>query len=178
MIHVQFPPTAAERPGAPVRSTDDPKLRPRLRIALMAHRGRPGQDIAADRGANRKTVTRGVIAYRDGGLDALRPREAKGTPGHAPKASADEVKRWVTEGPAERGPDRANGTHEELADHLPKTHGTRTSRRAAPRFCAGTGVRRYRPTCRHDRGDPVQRAQAQEGPADPGKGRRPVNASG
>ena len=48
----------------------------------------------------------------------------------------DEVKKWVIEGPAEQGLDRANWTHEELADHLLKTKGIRTSRSAVQRFCA------------------------------------------
>ena len=58
MVHIQLPSTTAERLDALFRSTDDPKLRHRLQIVLMAHRGRPRQDIAADRGVHRKTVTR------------------------------------------------------------------------------------------------------------------------
>lgn len=177
MIHIQLPPTTAARLDALFRSTDDPKLRPRLQIVLMAHRGRPRQDIAADLGVNRKTVTRWINAYCDGGLDALRPRKAKGTPGKIPASLADEVRRWVIEGPAEQGLDRANWTHEELADHLLKTKGIRTSRSAVQRFCSGIGIRLYRPTYRHDRGDPVKQAQAKEDLADLGKERRPVNSS-
>ena len=177
MIHVLLPPTTAERLKSLFRSTDDPKLRHRLQIVLMAHRGRPRQDIAADLGVNRKTVTRWLNAYCDGGLDALRPKKAKGTPGHIPKTLADEVTRWVIEGPAEQGLDRANGTHEELADHLLKTHGIRTSRSAVQRFGSRIGIRLDRPTYRYDRGDPVKQPQAKEDLADLGKGRRPVNSS-
>ena len=176
MIHIQLPPTTAERLDALFRSTDDPKLRHRLQIVLMAHRGRPRQDIAADLGVNRKTVTRWINAYCDGGLDALRPKKAKGTLGHIPKALAGEVRRWVIEGPAEQGLDRANWTHEELADHLLKTHGVRTSRSAVQRFCSGIGIRLYRPTYRYERGNPVKQAQAKEDLAELGKGRRPVNS--
>lgn len=177
MIRVQLPPAEAEHLDVLFRSIDDPKFRLRLQIVLMAHRERPRQDIAADLGVSRRTVTRWVNAYCDAGLDGLRPKKAKGTPGHIPMTLADEVRRWVIEGPAEQGLDRANWTHEELADHLKKTHGIRTSRSAVQRFCSGIDIRLYRPTYRHDRGDPIKQARAREDLADLGKGRRPVNSS-
>ncbi|QJW97666.1 helix-turn-helix domain-containing protein [Frigoriglobus tundricola] len=152
-------------------------MRVRLQIVLMAHRGRARQDIATDLGVHRRTVTRWVNAYCDDGLDGLRPKKAKGTPCKIPKALAEEIKRWVIKGPAEEGLDRANWTHAELADHLLKTKGIRTSRSAMQRFCSGIDIRLYRPTYRHDRGDPVKQAQAREDLADLGKGPRPVNSS-
>ena len=90
---------------------------------------------------------------------------------------ADELKRWVIEGPAGQGLDRANWTHEELADHLRKTRGIRTSRSAVQRFCAKIGIRLYRPTYRYLRGNPEKQARAKEELADLGKGQRPVNSS-
>jgi transposase len=177
VIHIQLSPTTADRLDTLFRSTDDPKLRHRLQIVRMAHRGRPRQDIAADLGVHRKTVTRWLNTYCDGGLDALRPKKAKGTPGTIPNTLADEVRRWVIEGPAEQGLDRANGPHEELADHLLKTKGIRTSRSAVQRFGSRIGIRLYRPTYRYERGDPVTQAQAKEDLADLGKERRPVNSS-
>jgi len=75
---------------------------------------------------------------------------------------ADEVKRWVIEGPAAQGLDRANWTHEEIADHLLKAKGVRTSRSAVQRFCQKIGVRVYRPTYHHERGDPGKQAQARQ----------------
>jgi transposase len=74
----------------------------------------------------------------------------------------DEIRRWVIEGPAEQGLDRANWTHAELADHLRKTHGIRTSRSAMHRFCAKVGIRPYRPTYRYLRGDKDKQIQARE----------------
>ena len=177
MIRVQLPPAEAERLDALFRSTEDRKFRGRLQIVLMAHRGRARQDIAADLGVHRKTVTRWVNAYCDRGLDGLRPGKAKGTPGKIPKTLADEVRRWVIDGPAKQGLDRANWTHEELADHLLKAKGIRTSRSAVQRFCSAIDIRLYRPTYRHDRGDPVEQAKAKEDLADLGKGRRPVSSS-
>ena len=89
---------------------------------------------------------------------------------------ADEVKRWVIEGPAGQGLDRANWTHEGLADHLLKTHGIRTSRSAVQRFCSGIGIRLYRPTYRYLRGKPERQAEAKKDLIDLGNGRRPVNS--
>ena len=177
MIRIQLPPAEADRLDALFRSTDDRKLRDRLQIVLMAHRGRARQDIAADLGVNRRTVTRWVNAYRAGGLDGLRPRRARGKAGKIPAALADEVKGWVIGGPAKQGLDRANWTHEELADHLLKAKGIRTSRSAVQRFCSRIGIRLYRPTYRYLRGDPVKQARAKEDLAELGKGRRPANSS-
>jgi transposase len=109
-------------------------------------------------------------------LDGLRPKKAKGTPGHIPKGVAVEVRKWVIEGPAKQGLDRANWTHEEIAGHLKKVKGIRTSRSAVQRFCSGIGIRLYRPTYRHDRGDPVEQAKAKTDLAELGNGRRPANS--
>src|SRR3954467_2197037 len=73
---------------------------------------------------------------------------------------AGEIRRWVIEGPAGQGLDRANWTHAELADHLRKTHGIAASRSAMQRFCRQHGIRLYRPTYRLLRGDPVKQAEA------------------
>ncbi len=177
MIRIQLPAADAERLEALFRATDDRKLRDRLQIVLLAHRGRPSQAIAADLGVHRKTVTRWLNAYCANGLDGLQPKRAKGPPGKIPKTLADEVKRWVIEGPAKQGLDRANWTHAELADHLLKTKGLQTSRSAVQRFCAKIDIRLYRPTYRHLRGNPEKQARAKEDLAELGKGRRPVNSS-
>jgi transposase len=177
MIRIQLPPAEAERLDARFRSTQDRKLRDRLQIVLMAHRGRARQDIAADLGIHRKTVTRWLNAYCDAGLDGLQPKKAPGKPGKIPAALSDDVCRWVIDGPAKQGLDRANWTHEELADHLRKTRGIQTSRSAVQRFCAKIGIRLYRPTYHYERGDPQQQARAKEDLAELGKKRGPVNSS-
>ena len=51
---------------------------------------------------------------------------------------------------------------EELADHLFKTHGIKTSRSAMQRFCAKIDVRPYRPTYRFLRADAAKQAAAKE----------------
>lgn len=177
MIRIQLPTIEADRLDALFHSTEDIKFRVRLQIVLMAHRGRPRQDIATDLGVHRKTVTRWINAYCDRGLDGLRLGKAKGTPGKIPKSLAAEIRQWVIEGPAEQGLDRANWTHEELADHLLKTQGIRTSRSAVQRFCSAIDIRLYRPTYRYLRGNPDKQAKAKEDLAALGKVRRPVNSS-
>jgi transposase len=177
VIRIQLPPTEAERLDTLFRSTADRRLRDRLQLVLMAHRGRARQDIAADLGVHRKTVTRWLNAYCADGLDGLRLKKAKGHPSHLPSTLAEEVRHWVIDGPAKQGLDRANWTHAELADHLLKAKGIRTSRSAVQRFCAKIDIRLYRPTYRYLRGNPQQQAQAKEELADLGKGRRLVNSS-
>ena len=162
MIRIQLPPEEADRLESLFRSTPDAKLRPRLQIVLMAHRGRPRQDIAADLGIHRIGVTRWLNAYCERGLDGLRPRKAPGQPGHIPAGLADEVRSWVIGGPASCGLDRATWTYEELADHLRKAKGIRTSRSAMHRFCARIDIRPYRPTYRYLRGDPVKQQKAKD----------------
>ena len=177
MIRVQLPPAEIERLEEAFRSTQDRKLRDRLQIVLLASRGRKHQDIAADLCVNRRSVQRWLNAYLEHGLDALRPRQAKGASGKIPAELADEVKRWVIEGPAKQGLDRANWTHEELADHLYKSKGIRTSRSAMQRFCQRIGIGVYRPTYHYERGDPLKQAQAKQDIAGLKKKRRRERSS-
>ena len=108
MIRIQLPPAEVERLEQTFRSTDDRKLRDRLQIVLLAHRGRPHQDIAADLCINRRSVSRWLNAYLERGLDGLRPRKAKGKTAKIPDHLADEIRRWVIGGPAEQGLVRAD----------------------------------------------------------------------
>ena len=170
-----MPAAEAERLDALFRSTDERKLRDRLQIVLMAHRGRARQDIADDLGVHRRTVTRWINAYCAEGLNGLVPKKAPGKPSPIPQSLAGEVRQWVIDGPAEHGLDRANWTHEELADHLRRAKGIRTSRSAVQRFCSQIGIRLYRPTYRDERGDPVEQAKARPEITELGNGRRPAN---
>jgi transposase len=177
MIRIQLPPAEADRLEVLFRSTQDRKLHDRLQIVLMAHRGRPRQDIAKDLGIHRIGVTRWLNAYCERGLDGLLPRKARGGTPSIPASMTDEIKRWVIEGPAGQGLDRANWTHEELADHLFKTRGIQTSRSAMHRFCTKVGIRPYRPSYRYLRGDPDKQAQAREDLAGLKKGRKRASSS-
>src|SRR2546421_8030710 len=125
MIRIQLPPAEVEQLEQAFRATEDRKLRDRLQIVLLAHRGRKHRDIAADLCINRRSVQRWLNAYLERGLDGLRPRKANGAPGHIPPELADTVRQWVIDGPPKHGLDRANWTHAGLADHLFKAHGIR-----------------------------------------------------
>jgi len=177
MIRIRLPQAEAWELEAEFRSTQDRKLRDRLQIVLMAHRGRARKDIALDLGIHRIGVTRWLNAYCQRGPDGLLPKKAKGKTAEIPDTMADEVRRWVIEGPAKQGLDRANWTHEELADHLFKTTGIKTSRSAMHRFCQKVGIRPYRPTYRYLRGDPDKQARAREDLAGLKKGRKRATSS-
>jgi len=92
----------------------------------------------------------------------LLPKKAKGAPAKIPDSMTGEIRRWVIDGPAACGLDRANWTHEELADHLFKARGVKTSRSAMHRFCRKIGIRPYRPTYRYLRGDAARQEGAKE----------------
>jgi transposase len=177
MIRIQLPEADVERLEQAFRSTDDRKFRDRLQIVLLAQRGRKHQDIAADLCINRRSVQRWLNAYLERGLEGLMPRKAKGASGKIPAELADEIRRWVIEGPAQQGLDRANWTYEELADHLLKTQGIDTSRSAMHRFCSRIDIRPYRPTYRFLRGDPDKQAQARQDIAALKKKRRRARSS-
>jgi transposase len=173
VIRIRLPQEESQRLDQAYREEADPKFRDRLQIVRLAARDRPHYDIAQDLAITPRTVQRWLNAYLERGLDGLRPRKAKGAPGKIPAGLAEEVKRWVIEGPAKQGLDRANWTHEELADHLLKTKGIRTSRPAVGRFCRKLGIRLYRPTYRFLRGDPQKQAQARQDVAELKKKRSP-----
>jgi transposase len=177
VIHVTLPDAEVGRLEEVLRTTPDAKLRHRVQIVLMAHRGRRHPDIAADTGTSHRSVTRWLNAYLDRGLDGLTPRKAKGA---KPKLTADlapALRQWVICGPAKHGLDRANWTYPELADHLYKTKGIRAGKSALQAFGSKHGVRPYRPTYKFLRGDPVKQQKAREEIADLKKGLRPGNSS-
>lgn len=177
MIRIRLSEAESQKLEAEFRSTADRKYRDRLQIVLLAHKDRKHQDIATDLCINRRSVQRWLNAYCERGLAGLVPRKAKGNKPGIPAAMADEIKRWVIQGPAEQGLDRASWTHEELAAHLGKTHGIKTSRSAMQRFCSQIGIRLYRPTYRYLRGDPDKQAKAREELADLKKKRAKANSS-
>src|SRR5689334_14733137 len=90
------------------RTTAERKLRDRVQLILMAHRGRRQRSIAQDLGITPRSVQRWLNAYRTHGLQGLQPRKA---PGASPKLRADlapMIRQWVIEGPQAQGLDRAN----------------------------------------------------------------------
>jgi transposase len=162
MIRIQLSEAEVARLEQAFRSATDPKLRDRLNAVRLAHRRRSRRDIADLLGISTRSVQRWLHAYAERGLDGLAPRKAPGAKPHIPQDLAQELRRWVIEGPARQGLDRANWTHLELAEHLYRTHGIRTSRSAVQRLCRRLGIRPYRPTYRYLRGDPAKQQKARE----------------
>ena len=173
MIRVELPAADLARLEAALRAAG-PKLRHRLQIVLMAHRGRPRGQIAEDLACSRSSVQRWVNAYLAGGLKALTPRTAKGATPRLTDDLAPLIKAWVTDGPAKQGLDRAHWTFAELADHLHKVRGVRVHKSAMQAFGARHGIRPYRPTYRHLRGDAAKQAKAGGDLAGLKKGRPPA----
>lgn len=175
MIRIQLPDAEIEALERALRATTDPKLRHRAQIVLMAHRGRPHPEIAADTGTSQRSVQRWLNAYLDGGLERLRPRMAKGA---APKLTEDlapVLRQWVLDGPAGQGLDRANWTYDELAEHLSRVKGIRVRKSAMQAFCRRHEIRPYRPTYRFLRGDPEKQAGARGDLAELKRGQRPAS---
>ena len=177
MIRITLPDDDLRHLEEVFRDTADAKLRHRVQIVLMAHRGRRHPDIAADTGTSPRSVQRWLNAYLERGLDGLRPRKAPGAKPRLTPDIAPLLRRWVIDGPAKHGLDRANWTYAELADHLFKTRGIRVGKSALQAFGSKHGIRPYRPTYRLLRGDPAKQAAAREELADLGNGRRPVSSS-
>jgi transposase len=160
MIRIHLPHTEVEALEQALRTDDDPRLRTRVQIVLMAHRGRPHGQIACDTATSRSSVQRWLNAYLGRGLEALRPRKS-GKP--RPKLTPDlapVLRQWVIQGPQAQGLDRANWTHAELAEHLYRTRGVRIGKSAMQVFCRRHEIRPYRPTYRFLRGDPEEQAVA------------------
>ncbi len=158
------------------RTSDNLRLRPRAQAVLMAHRGRPHPQIAQDLAVNQRTLQRWLNAYNQGGLDALVPGKAKGAKPRLTVDLAPTLRQWVIDGPAKQGLDRANWTHEELADHLFKTKGILVKKSAMQAFCRKHEIRPYRPSYRFLRGDPVKQAEAKVELAALKKGRKTASS--
>jgi transposase len=155
MIRLDFPADSIAALDPIVRTTDHAKLRHRVQIVLLAHRGRPHGEIATDLGCSRRSVQRWLNADREGGLDGLRPRKARGGKPKLTPELVPVLQQGGIDGPAKHGLDRANGTDAERADHLFQVRGIRVRKSALQAFGAKHGIRPYRPTDRFLRGDPT-----------------------
>ena len=177
MIRISLSDAEVERFEQLLRTTDDVELRHRAQIVLMAHRGRPHPDIARDTATSPRSVQRWLDVYNQGGLDALRPRKARGAAPRLTAELAPILRQWVIDGPAEQGLDRADWTHAELADHLFQVEGIRVRKSAMQAFCRRHEIRPYRPTHRFLRGDPAERAVARVELAAIKEGRKTATSS-
>ena len=108
MIRIRLPADELRLLQQTFRDTDDRRLRDRAQIVLLAQRGRPHQDIAADLDIAPRTVQRWLNAYLERGLDGLQPRHAPGARPKLTEELAPLLQQWVLDGPAKQGLDRAN----------------------------------------------------------------------
>lgn len=177
MIRIRLSESDARHLEDEYRKAHDPIYKVRLLIVRMAARDRPHQQIAADLAITTRTVQRWLNRYLEHGTAGLRIGKAKGAQAKIPADMADEIRRWVIEGPRAQGLDRANWTQAELAEHLWRTHGIRASRSAMQRFCRKLGIRVYRPTYRFLRGDPERQAAAREDLAELKRGHKRARSS-
>jgi transposase len=177
MIRIRLSDAEAQQLEQAFRTASDVKLRDRLNAIRLAHHGCQRRDIADHLGMSPRCVQRWLNAYLERGPSGLAPRKAPGAKPKIPAALADEVRRWVLEGPARQGLDRANWTHPELAEHLLRTHGVRTSRSAVQRLCGKLDIRLYRPTYRYLRGDPAKQQKAREDLAELTRGPKRMSLS-
>jgi transposase len=142
------------------RTTADRRLRNRCQAVLLAAGGMAQPAIAAAVLTSERSVRRWLAAFRRRGLAGLRIIWPPGaTPRIAP-AHGEVVRDWVRRGPAAVGADAAGWTAATLAAHYRTVYGVRVSERTMRRFCQRQDIRPYRPTYRHLRGDPAQRAVA------------------
>jgi transposase len=177
MIRIQLSEAETSRLEQAFHAATDARLRDRLNVIRLAQRHVPRQDIADTLGMSTRSVQRWLNAYLDRGLAGLQPRKAPGAAAKIPAALDEEICRWVREGPAQQGLDRANWTHPELAEHLYRTHGVRTSRSAVQRRCAKLGIRLYRPTYRYLRGNEAKQQQARQDLAELKRGPKGLSSS-
>src|SRR4051795_7196606 len=80
VIRIELTDTDARRLEQAFLQATDRKLRDRLQIVRLAHRGRAHREIAADLGLTPRAVPAWLNAYNRGGIAALVPRKAKGQP--------------------------------------------------------------------------------------------------
>lgn len=77
------------------------RQRDRYRMALLAMRGVEKKEIAGLLGVPTSVVEEWAYRYRDGGIDALRPRKRKGRPPKLAPERHEEFKARFTAGPRE-----------------------------------------------------------------------------
>jgi transposase len=98
--------------------TDDPRLRLRCQMVLLAQQGRSVAQIAEIVFHSRDTVERTLHAWLSGGLEALPRRIAKGPTPIVTAAWTDELVRVIERDPHDLGVPSANWTTELLASYL------------------------------------------------------------
>ena len=142
------------------KSTPDRRLRDRCQAVLMRAEKRTQTVIARDLHVTRRTLYNWLQLYVENGLEGLRIEWGAGKPPRIPVRMVPVIQKWVKQGPAECGLNRANWTYAELADYLYKASGIWVSETTMRDFCHRHEMRPYRPTYRFLRADPDKKQPA------------------
>jgi transposase len=84
-----------------VRAERDALQRDRCRAVLLALQGKQAPQIAGALGRSRRSVQAWVYAYRDGGIEALRPGKSTGRPSKLPRDREQAFAQRIKAGPTE-----------------------------------------------------------------------------
>lgn len=90
-----------ERIDALVAREKDARQRDRLRAARLALEGKQAPAVAATLGRSRRFVQEWAYAYRDGGVEAIRPGKSGGRPTKLPRDKEQQFKARMLGGPTE-----------------------------------------------------------------------------
>lgn len=94
-------PGDVERLEGLIASEKQAKQRDRFRMALLATRGEKKKDIAKVLGVPTSVVEEWAYRYRDGGVEALRPKKQPGRKPTLPREKHEEFKARMKAGPRE-----------------------------------------------------------------------------
>lgn len=84
-----------------IRVERNAKQRDRLRAALLSAQGQEAPQIAQALGRSRRFVQRWAYAYRDGGVEAVKPGKATGRPTTLPRDQEQAFKERILAGPTD-----------------------------------------------------------------------------
>ena len=91
----------SERLAELIGSQSNARQRDRLRAALLASQGQETLAIAAMLGRSRRFVQQWAYAYRDGGIEAIRPGKSTGRPTILPSDQEQAFKERMLAGPTD-----------------------------------------------------------------------------
>lgn len=130
------------------------KQRDRYRMALLALRGWDAPRIAEALSSNRRTVQAWVYRYREGGIEALRPRPLPGRPTKLPRDREAQFKARLEAGPRkEDGVCTLRG--KDAVRILKNEHGASYSLEGAYNLLHRLGYSCLKPRPKHEKNDPV-----------------------
>lgn len=133
-------------------------MRDRYRAVRMALDGEEATAIAATLARSRRAVQDWVYLYRDGGIEALRPRPKPGKPQRLPKSRENELRARLDAGPTD-----ADGVctlrGKDVVHILEAEFGVSYSLNGVYDLLHRLGYSSLRPRPRHEHADPQRQEQ-------------------